>query len=156
MPKVLIVDDDRAARHLLKATLVTDGFTVAVAGNGAQALEQLRGRRFDVMLLDLWMPKMTGLDLLAKLRTRKVRPRVIVMTSDDTPATLLRAVREEALEYVRKPLDPPAVVQLVRQVLERPETRPIEVVSARPEWVELVVPCSRDAVERVQGVIAHL
>ena len=78
------------------------------------------------------------------------------MTSDDTPATLLQAVRDEAVEYLRKPVDPPAVVQLVRQVLERPAPRPIEVVSARPEWVELVVPCTREAVERVHGVVAHL
>jgi CheY-like chemotaxis protein/anti-sigma regulatory factor (Ser/Thr protein kinase) len=156
MSKVLIVDDDRAARHLLRKVLAGAGHTVAVAGDGKKALEQIRARRFDVMLLDLWMPRMTGLDLLARIRTRKTRPRVIVMTSDDTPATLLRAVREEAAEYVRKPVDPAALLSLVKKVLERPASRPIEVVSARRDWVELVVPCTRDAVERVHGVIVHL
>jgi DNA-binding response OmpR family regulator len=156
MPKVLIVDDDRAACHLLRKVLADAGHDVAVAGDGAKALGQLKARRFDVMLLDLWMPTMNGLELLAKLRGRKTRPRVIVMTSDDTPATLLRAVREEAAEYLRKPVDPSAVLKLVQTVLERPASRPIEVVSARPDWVELIVPCTREAVERVHGVIVHL
>jgi len=156
MPKLLVVDDDRAGRHLLRKTLTAAGFGVEVAGDGAEALKLLRTRRFDLMLLDLWMPKMTGLDLLEKLRTWKVRPRVIVMTSDETPATLLQAVRGDALEYLHKPVDPQAVVEKVREVLQAAAAPPIEVVSARPDWVELVVPCSREAVERVHGVITRL
>jgi DNA-binding response OmpR family regulator len=156
MAKILVVDDDRAGRHLLRKTLVAAGFTVAVAGDGAEALKLLRARKFDLLLLDLWMPRMTGLDLLEKLRTKKTRPRVIVMTSDDTPGTLLQAVRGEALEYLHKPVDPQAVLKLARQVLEGARKPKIEVVSARPEWVELVVPCTREAVERVHGVVARL
>lgn len=156
MAKILVVDDDRAGRHLLRQTLTRAGFTVAVAGDGADALKQLRSRRFDLMLLDLWMPKMTGLDLLEKLRTRKTKPRVIVMTSDDTPATLLQAVRGQALEYLHKPVDPQAVLRLARQVLEGARAPAIDVISARPDWVELIVPCTREAVERVHGVVARL
>src|SRR5262245_61456726 len=106
MRKALIVAADRAAPLLLRRTPADGGHTVSVAEDGAKALAQLKSKRFDVMLLDLWMPRMTGLDLLAKIRSRKSRPKVIVMTSDDTPATLLRAVREEAAEYLHKPVDP--------------------------------------------------
>jgi DNA-binding response OmpR family regulator len=155
MSKILVVDDDRLTRHLLRTTLTNGGFTVAVAEDGAEALELLRRRRFDLMLLDVWMPRMTGLDLLVKLREKKTRPKVIVMTSDDTPATLLQALRDEAVEYLRKPVDPEEVVRLVRAVLTG-SSLPIEVVSARPEWVELVVPCTREAAERVHGVVQHL
>ena len=96
---------------------------------------------------------MNGLDLLEKIRARKVRPRVIVMTSDDAPETLLKAVRQHAFKYVHKPVQAPALVQTVRETLTAPEVPPIEVVSARSEWVELVVPCTHEAAERLVTVM---
>ena len=81
-----------------------------VAKDGIEALEALRTRRFDLLLLDVWMPRMNGLELLATLRTRKARPRVVIMTSDDTPETLLKAVRDQAFRYVHKPIEPPALL----------------------------------------------
>jgi len=108
------------------------------------------------MLLDVWMPRMNGLELLAKLRTAKNRPRVVVMTSDDAPETLLKAVREQAFKYVHKPVESAALIDTVQDALAAPETPPIEVVSARPEWVELLVPCTREAAGRLETVMAHL
>jgi CheY-like chemotaxis protein/anti-sigma regulatory factor (Ser/Thr protein kinase) len=156
MAKVLIVDDDRATRHILSKVLSGDGFETTVAKDGIEALAKLRTRRFDLLLLDVWMPRMNGLELLAKLRARKSKPRVVVMTSDDAPETLLTAVREQAFQYVHKPIDPEALRQTVRDALAAPEIPPIEVISARPEWVELVVPCTREAVDRIEPVMAKL
>jgi len=99
---------------------------------------------------------MNGLELLATLRATKARPRVIVMTSDDAPQTVLETVREKAFKYVHKPVEALALLQTVREVLSATEPPPIEVVSARPEWVELVVPCTREAAERIQTVMAQL
>jgi anti-sigma regulatory factor (Ser/Thr protein kinase) len=99
---------------------------------------------------------MNGLELLEKLRTLKQRPRVVVMTSDDTPATLLQAVREQAFTYVHKPVDPELLIETVQLAIEAPKTKPIEVLSARPDWVELVVPCTREAAERLQSVMTRL
>jgi DNA-binding NtrC family response regulator len=73
------------------------------------ALKRLRAGSYDLMLLDGWMPKMNGLDVLAALPKEGPRPRVVVMTSDDTPETLLRAVREQAWRYVAKPVEPQAL-----------------------------------------------
>jgi CheY-like chemotaxis protein/anti-sigma regulatory factor (Ser/Thr protein kinase) len=156
MNRILVVDDDRATRHVLRSVLTGAGFTAAVAKDGVSALAALRQRRFDLVLLDVWMPRMTGIDLLARLRTRKTRPRVVVMTSDDAPETLLKAVREQAVKYVHKPVAPAALLQTVREALAAPEVLPIEVTSARPEWVEMVVPCTREAADRIQTVMAHL
>jgi len=156
MTSILLVDDDRASRHLAESILKREGWRVTVARDGVEALKVLRTRRFDLMLLDVWMPRMNGLELLERIRGLKRRPRVVVMTSDDTPATVLGAVREQAFRYVHKPVDPVALVDAVRDTLEAPETPPIEVVSARPDWVELVVPCTREAAERLRGVMAHL
>jgi CheY-like chemotaxis protein/anti-sigma regulatory factor (Ser/Thr protein kinase) len=156
MTKILVVDDDKATRHVLQGVLKNAGFSTSVAKDGVEALNALRTRRFDLLLLDVWMPRMNGLDLLAKLRDVKARPRVVVMTSDDAPETLLKAVREQAFKYVHKPVESSVLLQAVRDTLEAPDTPPIEVISARPEWVELVVPCTREAAGRIEGVMAHL
>ncbi len=156
MKKILVVDDDRVTAHVLRKALVADGFSATVVRDGIEALEALRTKRFDLLLLDVWMPRMNGLEVLAELRSRNVNTRVVVMTSDDTPETVLKAVRDQAFRYVHKPIAPPELIQTVREALAAPESRPIDVVSAKPEWVELVVPCSHEAAERIQAVMAQL
>ncbi|MGQ0734780.1 MAG: response regulator [Acidobacteriota bacterium] len=156
MNKILVVDDDRIARHVARKLLTKAGYSVTVARDGVEALAAMRRRRFDVLLLDVWMPRMSGLDLLAKLRTRKTRPRLVIMTSDDTPETLLKTVRDQAFRFVHKPLVAAALLETVREAIAAPDPLPIEVVSAKPEWVELVVPCSHEAAERIQTVIGRL
>ena len=156
MSRILVVDDDRTTRHVLSKVLTGAGFTTSIAKDGVEALKTLRTRRFDLLLLDVWMPRMNGLDLLAQLGKRKTRPRVVVMTSDDAPETLLRAVRAQAFKYVHKPVESHQLLQTVRDALEAPDVPPIEVRSARPEWVELEVPCTREAAERIQGVMSQL
>lgn len=156
MSKILVVDDDTATRHVLKSVLTTAGYSTSVAKDGVEALKALGGSRYDLLLLDVWMPRMNGLDLLAKLRASDARPRVIVMTSDDAPETLLKAVREQAFKYVHKPVEAPQLLETVRAVLNAAEAPPIEVISARPDWVELVVPCTRDAAGHLESVMSHL
>ncbi len=156
MSKILVVDDDRVTRHLVRKVLTGAGFSTSIAKDGVEALKALDTQRFDLLLLDVWMPRMTGLDVLATLRNSKTRPRVVVMTSDDTPETLLTAVRDQAFMYVHKPVAPATLLETVRGALEAPEPAPIEVVSTRPDWVELVVPCTREAAERIHAVMANL
>ena len=127
-----------------------------MAKDGVDALKILRTRRFDLVLLDVWMPRMTGLDLLERLQGRKSRPRIVIMTSDDAPETLLKAVRRQAFTLLPKPVEPPVLLEAVQDALTGPEPPPIEVISARAEWVELVVPCTREAAERLQAVMARL
>jgi len=156
MKKILVVDDDQTTRHLLRKVLTSAGFSATAAKDGVEALKVLHSNRFDLLLLDVWMPRMNGLELLAKLRDTKTRPRVVVMTSDETPQTLLEAVREHAFRYVHKPVETLALLQTVREVLAAREPPPVEVISARPEWVELVVPCTREAAEHIHTVVAQL
>jgi two-component system, OmpR family, response regulator len=156
MSSILVVDDDRTSRHLTGSLLKREGWKVTGAKDGVDALKLLRTRRFTLMLLDVWMPRMNGLELLEELRSLEHRPRVVVMTSDETPATLLQAVRDQAFTYVHKPVEPGLLIETVRLAIAEPESRPIEVISARPEWVELVLPCTREAANRLQSVMAHL
>jgi anti-sigma regulatory factor (Ser/Thr protein kinase) len=103
------------------------------------------------------MPGLDGLGVLKRLRDEPTQPRVIVMTADDTSETLLRAVRERAYQYLTKPVEPQELLKLVDAALAaKPELHPIEVVSARPDWVELLVPCDREAAERIQDFLSRL
>ena len=156
MSRILVVDDDDTTRLIINRLLAKMGFSVAEARDGVEALEILRSDRFDLMLLDVWMPRMTGLDLLAALRSVDHAPRVVVMTSDDAPDTLLKAVREQAFNYVHKPVEPSKLLTTVREALDAPEPPRIEVLSARSDWVELMVPCTREAVGRIEAVMAQL
>ena len=157
MTRILVADDDRTTRLLLTETLRGGKYSVAAVADGAAALKKLKENKFDLALLDIWMPKMNGLEVLAALRKTSKRPKVIVMTSDDAPETLLSAIREEAYQYLSKPIEPKALLAMVRETLTRSsEILPVEVNSARPTWVELLVPCSLDAAERIEGFMAHL
>ena len=157
VPSVLVVDDDRATRHVVRALLTKAGMKATVAKDGAAALGLLRARHFDLMLLDVWMPRMNGLELLARLRGRTSRPRVLVMTSDDTPDTLLQGVRHEAFQWIHKPLEPHALLKAVRDTLSAHDLPPpIKVISARPNWVELLVPCTRAAAERIAEIMGRM
>ena len=156
---VLVVDDDPVTRHLLKSTLETAGFVVATATDGVEALRYARRTGADapdLILLDVWMPKMSGLDVLTQLRADGMQPRVVVMTSDDTPETLLQALRGEALHFVSKPIDSAALIEIVETALATDAVAGIELISGRPDWVELDVPCSREAAARVESFLAHL
>jgi CheY-like chemotaxis protein len=157
VPRILVVDDDRTTRELIRMQLRSAGHAVETAADGAAALARIGRKKFDLVLLDVWMPGMDGLEMLARLRDEPSRPKVVVMTADDTSETVLRAIRGRACRYVTKPMEPRELTDLVREVIAAPrDVRPIEVVSARPEWVELLVPCDREAAERIQQFLAHL
>jgi CheY-like chemotaxis protein/anti-sigma regulatory factor (Ser/Thr protein kinase) len=156
MNTILVVDDDKATRHVLRSVLATAGYSTAVAEDGVAALEMLRSTPFDLLLLDVWMPRMNGLDLLAEMRAIEPRPRVIVMTSDEAPETLLKIVREKAFRYVHKPVQAAHLLETVQEVLAASHVPAVEVISARPEWVELVVPCTREAAGHIESVMSQL
>jgi CheY-like chemotaxis protein/anti-sigma regulatory factor (Ser/Thr protein kinase) len=157
MRSILVAEDDRTTRYLLRGVLKSAGFSVSTAADGRAALARLRQQKFDLLLTDVWMPHLNGLELMARVRQEADAPKVVVMTSDDTPETVLRAVREQAYQYLTKPVDPQALVELLTDVLAAKPTRmPIEVLSARPNWVELLVPCELQVADRITSFVAKL
>ena len=82
---------------------------------------------------------------------------MIVITSDETPGTVLAAVRERAHRYIAKPIERENLLTVVRESLgQKSNIPPIEVISARPEWVEILVPCSLEAGTRLETFMEHL
>lgn len=157
MKNILVVEDSELVRNLVTEILGKTRHRVTMAVDGAEALQKLEREHYDLILLDVWLPKMNGLEVLAKLRAGGNSVKVVIMTADDTPQTLLSAVREQAFHYIRKPFEPKALVDLLETALaEGPEHFPIEVISARPEWVELVVPSDLHTAERIQVFMDQL
>ena len=154
--RILLVDDDRGLRHALSALLTGAGHVVETAGDGPDALALLTDRPFDIVLLDIGLPSMSGLDVLAQARALATPPLVIMMTADDTPETVLESVRRQAFRYLRKPFPPATIVDVVNDALAPAAALSFEVVSAHPKWLELVAPCTLEMADRIQSFVMHL
>jgi len=154
--RILIVDDDRALRLALSTLLADAGHRIESAGDGPEALALLHDRPFDIVFLDIGLPSMSGLDLLARARALATPPLVIMMTADDTPQSLVEAVKRQAYRYIRKPFPPNSIIEVVNDVAGPSVALSFEVVSARPEWLELVAPCTLEMADRIQSFVMHL
>lgn len=154
--RILVADDDAALRHGLCKLLENAGFEVSEAADGIAALNAIQEKQYDLVFLDIWMPHLSGLEVLSSIRTGANRPKVIVTTSDGTSETLLRAVKEQAYDYLSKPFTPRKAVLAAQRALSADQEPAIEVLSARPHWVELLIPCTREAAERIQTFMMQL
>jgi CheY-like chemotaxis protein/anti-sigma regulatory factor (Ser/Thr protein kinase) len=154
--RVLVADDDSAIRHGISKLLENAGFEVSEATDGIAALNAIQEKQYDLVFLDIWMPHLSGLEVLSRIRTGANRPKVIVTTSDGTSETLLRAVKELAYDYLSKPFPPRKAVEVAQRALSADQAPDIEVLSARPHWVELLIPCTLEAAERIQTFIMQL
>jgi len=157
MAHLLVADDDPGVRQYLVTVLERDGHEVDTAEDGEQAFRILRDADFDLVVIDVHMPKLTGLEVLERLHEAGREIRAIVLTGDETPDVVIGAAEQQAIRYLSKPIRPDTLTAQVQAALSaRPVGRPIRVVSAKRDWVELLVPCSLDAVERVRSFLVHL
>ncbi|MGH7318989.1 MAG: response regulator [Candidatus Rokuibacteriota bacterium] len=118
MRSVLVVDDDAEMRALLVDVLRNDGFDVAEAGDGADAVLALRNRQFDVILMDKNMPGPSGLDLLPGFRRACPQSRIIMMTAFGDVPSYVEAVEKGAVDYLFKPFRMEEMKGAVRRALE--------------------------------------
>jgi CheY-like chemotaxis protein/anti-sigma regulatory factor (Ser/Thr protein kinase) len=156
MKRVLVVEDNASEREALGLVLKRSGFEVTSAADGVEAVEKIQREKFDLLLVDVWMPRMTGFELLSHL-PEESPPKAIVITGDDTAETLLKSMRKKAYLFIAKPFDPKDLIQLMKTALEStPESDQIEIVSAQPNWVELRFPCEMQTAGRIENVVYHL
>lgn len=154
--RILLVDDDRGLRYVLSSLLTEAGHTVETAGDGPDALVWLQKGAFDLVLLDLGLPSMNGLEVLARARELPAPPLVIIMTADDTPEAVLESARGQAFRFLRKPFPPNTIVDVVNDAINPAAGLQFEVLSARPEWLEIVAPCTLEMADRLQSFVMHL
>ncbi len=101
--RVLVVDDDALLRKLVTEQLARSDFDAAAAGSGRECLDTLRDADYDVVLLDIMMPDMSGLDALREIRKLDDPPEVVMLTADTSLATGIEAMRHGAYDYLTKP-----------------------------------------------------
>ncbi len=119
MATILIVDDDKSLQEFLEIFLTKEGFEVAVAGDGEEALSYLLRKPADLVLADIRMPKMDGLTFLKTLREKGLKLPVIMITAYASLDTAVQAKREGAFDYVSKPFKLDELRKLIRKALEK-------------------------------------
>jgi DNA-binding NtrC family response regulator len=118
MAKILVVDDQEMMRDSLAANLAREGHDIVAAGDGQAAVQRLTAARFDLLISDLRMPRMTGMELLGE--AKKLRPEmpVVLMTAFADVPTAVEAMKMGAFDYIQKPFDGEQIKLLVDRTLE--------------------------------------
>ena len=113
MANVLVVDDEENIQIVLQGLLENIGHSVQIAGNATDAYTLIKNQEFDVILSDIIMPGLTGIDLLTMIRKEKIDASVIVMTGEPTVETASEAVRQGAFDYLAKPIQAKLLQKIV-------------------------------------------
>ena len=118
-PRVLVVDDEKVIREILADFLTLEGFKVTTAPDGVAALERLDEEHFHMVISDLKMPNMGGLELLEQIRTSHENVLAVIMTGFGTVETAIEAMKKGAYDYILKPFKVEEVVHIVQRGIEK-------------------------------------
>lgn len=140
MANVLLVDDDDSVRRAYSASLKRAGHAVDVAWDGAEALERLRAGAFDVIISDISMPRMSGIEFLRAVREHDLDVPVVLMTGGPELDTAIHAVEYGALRYLAKPVEPADLLEVVRRAsvlhrLAKLKRQALELVGPDARWL---------------------
>ncbi len=116
--KILIVDDELIMRESLAGWLERDGHQVEKAASGEEALEMLKTVKFNILVVDMKMEGMSGLDVLRHVKESDPDVAVVIITAFDALATAIDAMKEGAYDYLRKPFDPNKLGVLIERIIQ--------------------------------------
>jgi CheY-like chemotaxis protein len=153
---VLIADGDPSSRNLFKDALGVDGYNIIDVGDGQSALQTIQSRPVDVLIADDRLPKLNGIELLELAHQLQPKMRAIVVTCHGTPNAVIGALDNQACDYLSKPVALDELRGAVKAAFERTRTCEVEVISAKPDWIELRVPCDLKVVEPIQNFLTGL
>jgi two-component system nitrogen regulation response regulator NtrX len=123
MHNVLIVDDEAAIRESLSGVLQDEGYKAASAASGEACIQSLHSSAFDVVLLDIWLPGMDGLETLQEIRELENPPEVIIISGHGTIETAVRATKLGAFDFLEKPLSLEKTLILIKNAIEAKKLR---------------------------------
>ena len=126
-PKVLVIDDEPGVRELISEALSLSEITAVQAADGLEALSHLRRERFDLLILDINMPKLDGLALLEKLRTEGMSVPVLMLSARADKADINQGLRTGADDYLTKPFSIEELVLRVKAIMRRSKGEVAEV-----------------------------
>ncbi|MBZ0160803.1 MAG: sigma-54 dependent transcriptional regulator, partial [bacterium] len=121
--RALVVDDERPIRLLMEKELPRAGYTVTCVGSGEEALEQLRAREFDVVLLDLKMPGIGGMETLRRIRGSGTTAEIVILTGHPDVESAINAMKLGAYDYLTKPFKLSELEEVLRRAAERKRLR---------------------------------
>ncbi|HVS51010.1 MAG TPA: sigma-54 dependent transcriptional regulator [Opitutaceae bacterium] len=154
--RILIVDDDRAQRSLLETFLHAQGYTTRLAASGEAALQLLLEERFDMIISDVRMPGMSGLETLRRVRQKHPDLPVLLVTAFADIRSAVTAMRDGAVNYLAKPIDLDELIATVRRATHAPAEKPVAPVASELRLPSGIVTSSplMQAVFRDAAVIA--
>jgi len=117
--RILVVDDEKVIREILADFLSMEGYVVHAVEDGATALEELKRRSYNLVISDLKMPKMGGLDLIQKIAEESIPVLTVIMTGFGTVETAIEAMKKGAYDYILKPFKVEEVIHIVQRGLDR-------------------------------------
>lgn len=159
-PHILIVDDQEAIRLFLAATLEARGYRISMAASGAEAMSCLDADLPDLMLLDLRLPDINGLEILQRTKTVHPEVSVVILTSFGRTEAAVTAMRHQAFDFVTKPVNLDHLLEVVKRGLAAAATERRQ--SATPAASDLfaglpgIVPCPSAAMAQVYATIAKI
>ena len=118
MHKILVVDDEAGIRDSLAGILADEGYSASSVESGEACLDLLRKTAFDVVLLDIWLPRVDGLETLERIRELDNPPEVIMISGHGTIETAVRATKLGAYDFLEKPLSLEKTLILVKNAIE--------------------------------------
>ncbi len=123
MPSILIVDDEPEIRKSLRGVLEDEGYKVAVADSGEACLQELRKKSFDLVLLDIWLPGIDGLEALEEIKKSDSAPEVIMISGHGTIESAVKATKLGAFDFLEKPLSLERTLIQVKNALDAHKLR---------------------------------
>jgi len=115
--KVLVIDDEEIVRISCRRALTPEGYEVSQAKNGIEGLQMLEKERYDLVLTDLKMPDMDGIEVLRIIRKKWPEVQVIIITGYQTVDTAVKSIKLGAFDYIEKPFTPDALVSAVTNAM---------------------------------------
>ncbi|MCQ2188643.1 MAG: sigma-54 dependent transcriptional regulator [Paludibacteraceae bacterium] len=122
MAKILVVDDERSIRNSMKEVLGFEGHTVILAEDGESGLKEAEKEQFDLVFSDIKMPKMDGIELLAKMRQLQPSTKMILISGHGTIETAVQCMRNGAFDFIEKPMNLNRLLQAVKEAMTSDST----------------------------------
>ncbi len=116
--KILVVDDEDIVRTSCSRTLTPGGFEVRLAKNGLEGIKMMGEEKFDIVLTDLKMPDMDGIEVLRRIKETWPDVEVIIITGYQTVDTAVKSIKLGAFDYIEKPFTPDALMNAVSKALD--------------------------------------
>lgn len=115
--KILVIDDEEIVRVSCERTLVPEEYEIDSAASGKEGLEHFEKGEYDLVLIDLKMPGMNGIDVLVNIKRQRPEQKVMIMTGYDTVEHIVEAISSGAAHYLEKPFTPDTLIERINEVL---------------------------------------